>query len=96
MLALGEPGLRSGLLRLWGIGAAVLVLAAERYRRLGLGECFGVLRCAQDDGKGIMTMRQESGEVGADDGYGGNGGGFCAEDAGAQGDGLPVVIGEVL
>ena len=33
-------------------------------------------------------------EVSAGDGYGGDGGGFGAEDAGAEGYGLPLVLGE--
>ncbi len=37
-----------------------------------------------------------SGEVGARDGDSGYCGGFGAEDAGAEGDGLPGVIGEEL
>jgi hypothetical protein len=44
-----------------------------------------------------MTTRgalQDSGEVGADDGDGGDGSGFGAEDAGAEGDVLPVMVGE--
>src|ERR1700722_5760005 len=40
------------------------------------------------------AVRCASGEVSAGDRDGGDGGGFGAEDAGAEGDGLPLVLGE--
>src|SRR5882757_8188109 len=42
----------------------------------------------------VNCMRCVSGEVRAGDGDGGDGGGFGAEDSGAKGDRLPLVLGE--
>jgi hypothetical protein len=42
----------------------------------------------------LLSGVVDLGEVGAGDGDGGDGGGFGAEDARAEGDGLPSVLGE--
>ena len=52
----------------------------------------GVLRCAQNDTR--CSEIEKLIEVGGGYGYCGDGGSFGAEDAGAEGDGLPGVLGE--
>ena len=44
----------------------------------------------------LVEVRRGLAEVGSGDGDGGDGGGLGTEDSGAEGDGLPGVVGEEL
>jgi hypothetical protein len=63
----------------------------QRQRR-NTGGLSTTLRFGRDDV--VRAVGTDSEQVGGGYGYGGYGGGFGAEDAGAEGDGLPVVMGE--